>query len=81
MTTGTNKEVNQASMLERYLFCEGQSNAQGRLAMGKPAPTVEEKTTKMNRHLAGLGQGTIAVNSKQEINKMAQELDSLLGGK
>lgn len=81
MTTNTNEEANQASMLERYLFCEGQSNPQGRLAAGKPAPTVEEKTTKMNRHLAGLGQGTLAVNSKQQINKMAQELDSLLGRK
>jgi hypothetical protein len=81
MTTDTNKGVNQTSMLERYLFCEGQSSAQGRLASGKPAPTVEGKTAEMGRHLVGLGQGTTAVNSEQQINKMAQELDSLLGGK
>jgi hypothetical protein len=67
--------------MERYLFCEGQSSAQGRLASGKPAPTVEEKTAEMSRHLAGLGQGTAAVNSKQQADKMAQELDSLLEGK
>ncbi|CAJ0546513.1 Ff.00g011400.m01.CDS01 [Fusarium sp. VM40] len=81
MTTGTNTEVNQTSILERYLFCEGQSSAQGRLASGRPAPTVEEKTAEMSRHLAGLGQGTIAVHPKEQMNKMAQELDSLLEGK
>jgi hypothetical protein len=81
MTTDTNEEVNQASILERYLFCEGQSSAQSRLASGRSAPTVQEKTEVMNRHLAGLGQGTASVNSKQQVNQMAQELDNLLEGK
>jgi hypothetical protein len=83
MTTGTSTtvEVDNTTTLERYLFRDGQSDVQGRLALGTPAPTVADRTTEMRSRLEALGQGKVANNSEQQKDKMARELDGLLSGR
>ncbi|CAF3614920.1 unnamed protein product [Fusarium graminearum] len=80
MTTKTAAEADKPTMLQRYLFNDGQSRAQGRLASAIPAPTVVDKTAEMRKHLESLGHGPKAANEEQQSNKMIRELERLERG-
>ncbi|CEI66173.1 hypothetical protein FVEN_g12763 [Fusarium venenatum] len=77
MTTGRVVEADRPTRLRRYVFGDGQSDVQRRLASGISAPTVAEKIAEMRRHLESLGHGPTAANEEQQNNKMARELEKL----
>ncbi|KAL6921139.1 hypothetical protein FSST1_005165 [Fusarium sambucinum] len=77
MTTDRVVEANRPTILRRYVFEDGQSDVQRRLASGIPPPTVAEKIAEMRRHLESLGHGPTVASEEQQNNKMARELESL----
>jgi hypothetical protein len=77
MATDRAVEAREPTIVQRYVFGDGQSEVQRRLASATPAPTVVDKTAEMTRRLESLGQGPVAATEEQQNNKMARELESL----